>query len=40
VDTLNETHPKALTKEVVSGIADSLSTFNEESSVVFDSLVE
>lgn len=40
VETLNETHPKALTKELVSGIADQLASFNEESSVVFDSLVE
>ena len=40
MDTLNETHPKSLSKELVNGIADSLTTFNEESSVVFDSLVE
>jgi hypothetical protein len=40
IETLNETHPKALTKELVSNIADQLTGFNEESSVVFDSLVE
>ena len=40
IETLNETHPKALTKELVSNIADQLTGFNEESSVVFDGLVE
>ena len=40
IETLNETHPKALTKELVSNISDQLSGFNEESSVVFDGLVE
>lgn len=40
IETLNETHPKALTKELVSNITDQLSGFNEESSVVFDGLVE
>ena len=40
IETLNETHPKALTKELVSNIADQLTGFNEKSSIVFDGLVE
>ena len=39
VDQLNETHPKSLTKEFVSNVSDQLAQFNEESSIVFDSLV-
>lgn len=36
---MNETHPKFLTKELVSNVADQLAQYNEESSIVFDSLV-
>ena len=39
IDQLNETHPKSLTKEFVSNVSDQLAQFNEESSIVFDSLV-
>ena len=39
IDQLNDTHPISLTKEFVNTIADNLAQHNEESSVVFDSLV-
>ena len=39
IDQLNETHPKSLTKEFVSNVSDQLAQFNDESGVVFDSLV-
>jgi len=39
IEQLNETHPKSLAKDFVANISDQLSQFNEESSVVFDSLV-
>lgn len=39
IDQLNDTHPTSLTKEFVNTIADNLAQHNEESSVVFDSLV-
>ena len=39
IEQLNESHPKVLTKDFVSNISDSLVQFNEESSIVFDSLV-
>ena len=39
IKTLNETHPKSLTKDLVNGINDKLQSFNEESSIVFDTLV-
>lgn len=39
INTLNDTHPKDLTKDVVNNISDQLTGFNEESSLIFDSLV-
>lgn len=39
VEQLNETHPKFLTKDLVGNIQDQLAQYNDESSIVFDSLV-
>ena len=39
IEQLNETHPKFLTKELVNSISESLQSYNEESSIVFDNLV-
>lgn len=39
INTLNQTHPKDLTKDVVNNISDQLAGFNEESSIIFDGLV-
>ena len=33
-------HPRSLTKEFVNGLGDQLGNYNDESSVVFDSLFE
>lgn len=40
INTLNDTHPRDLTKDLVNNISDKLAGFNEESSIVFDGLVE
>lgn len=40
VKELSGTHPRDLTKEIVNAVADKLSTHNEESSIMFDNLVQ
>lgn len=36
---ISETHPTSLSKDFVNNINDQLQSFNDESSIVFDSLV-
>lgn len=39
IEQMNRTHPRDMTKDFINNIQEQLNTYNEESSIVFDTLV-